>query len=338
MTVKVVSGFNNIDHDKWKSFVKVHPEGNAFQLPAMNRVFRSAQNYKPVVVACTDENGDVKGVMQGTRICNGKGLICNMTARVIVWGGPLAENDDPEYITLLLKAFTEQVKNDCVYCEIRNLEVLTPRQKELFTNSGFKYFPHLNILVNTEREEEDILKHLEPAKRRNVKKALKEGLKFGEIKSAEELHQAYDILKEVYKKTEVPLSDISLFESLFFKGKEDDLCRFYKVVSDGQMAGVMVTLVNNNSMYEWYVAGKEEFFSKRPNEFLVWNVMLEAKKQGLSFFDFGGAGKPDKEYGVRDFKKGFGGELIETGRFRRVFKKVPWLLGNTAIKMKKLFK
>ncbi len=338
MAVKVVSGFDNIDHDKWKSFVKAHPGGNAFQLPVMNRVFRSAYNYRPFVVACTDEDGDVKGIMQGTKICNGKGLICDMTARVIVWGGPLAEDDDPEYISLLLKTFSDLVKNDCVYCEIRNLKVPAPEQKELFKSSGFEYFPHLNILVNADRNEEDILNNFESSKRRNVKKALKEELEFGKIESIEELHKAYGILKKVYKKTEVPLSDISLFESLFLQGKEDDFCRFYKVTSDGQMAGVMVALVNNNSLYEWYVAGKEEFFSKRPNEFLVWNVILEAKKEGLTFFDFGGAGKPDKEYGVRNFKKGFGGELIETGRFRRVLKKVPWLIGNAAIRIKKHFK
>ena len=31
-------------------------------------------------------------------------------------------------------------------------------------------------------------------------------------------------------------------------------------------------------------------------------------------YDFGGAGKPDEEYGVRDFKAKFGGELVCYGR------------------------
>ncbi len=338
MAIKAVSGFDNIDRYKWDSFVKSHPYGNAFQLPVMNRVFLSARNYEPYVAACTNEDGNVKGIMQGVRICNGQGFMCTMTSRVIVWGGPLAENNDPQIVSMLLDTFNSLVKNDCVYCEIRNLEAPASEQKELFESAGFEYFAHLNILVNVQRDEDEILNDFKPAKRRNVKKALKEHLEFGEVETIEELREAYGILNEVYKKTEVPLSDVSLFESLFEQKDSENFCRFYKVSSNGNLAGVMVTLVNNNGLYEWYVACKEDLFAKRPNEFLVWNVILEARKQGLKFFDFGGAGKPDEKYGVRDFKKGFGGKVVETGRFRRVYRKLPWLLGNAAIKMKKHLK
>ena len=338
MAIKTITGIENLDVVKWENFVKGHPDGNAFQMPAMYRVFETALNYKPYVVACVTEDGDVKGVMQGVRICNGKGIFCKMSARVIVWGGPLAENDDPELISKLLKAFTELVKGEAVYCEIRNLRMLPDEQKQLFKRSGYEYFPHLNILVDLKKSEEELFKQLDSAKRRNVKKALKEGLEFGEISNVDEIEEAYSILKEVYRKTEIPLSDISLFMSLFRHKEDGGSCRFFKAGFKGEIIGVMVVLVNNSSMYEWYVGAKEEFFPKRPNEFLVWNVMMTAKQEGFRFFDFGGAGKPDKEYGVRNFKKGFGGEVIETGRFRRVFRKLPWILGNTAISLKKIMK
>ena len=35
---------------------------------------------------------------------------------------------------------------------------------------------------------------------------------------------------------------------------------------------------------------------------------------------FGGAGKPDKPYGVRDYKLKFGGQLVNWGRFEKVHK------------------
>ena len=335
MTVNSVTGIENIDIAKWEGFVKGHPAGNVFQMPAMHSVFLATYNYKPYVVACFNDRGDVKGIMQGVRICNGKGVFCKMSARVVVWGGPLADDDDPECLSLLFNAFNELVKKDAVYCEIRNLTVLSERKKQLFDSLGYSYFPYLNILVDLRKSEEYLLKQLEPAKRRNVKKGVREGLKFGEIKNEEELAEAYGILENVYRKTEVPLSDISLFRSLFKEMGKNGTCRFFKVEAGGKMAAVMVVLVNNASMYEWYVGAEAEFYSKRPNEFLVWNVMLAAKRKGLQFFDFGGAGRPDREYGVRNFKKGFGGEIIETGRFRKVFKKLPWLLGNAAIRLKR---
>jgi hypothetical protein len=336
--VKIVRGKENIDEAKWDRFVRSHPAGNAFQRPSMYRVFEETVNYTPYVAACLDDDGSVTGVLQGAGIRNGRGIIGRMTSRVIVWGGPLVQNDDSNCITSLLNAFTEMIRKDAVYCEIRNLEIPDENIKQFFSASGFSYFPHLNIVVNVERSEKDLLAKMDPAKRRNVKKALKKGLGFGVIKKEEEIDTVYDILKGVYGKTGLPLSGISLFKVLFRNTQPDGHCTFYKVESEGRMIGVMVVLANNNSLYEWYVGAKEQFYHMRPNEFLVWNVMLEAKKEGKHFFDFGGAGKPGEEYGVRNFKKGFGGEILETGRFRIVFKRLPWLIGNAAIRLKKVFK
>jgi len=335
---RIVRGKENIDEEKWDRFVRSHPAGNVFQRPVMHRVFEDTRNYMPYVAACVDEDGDVKGVLQGVRISNGRGPVRRMTSRVIVYGGPLVLNDDRNCISALLKAFTAMVRKDAVYCEIRNLEVPDENIKEIFSASGFRHFPHLNIVVNAGGTEKELLKKMDPPKRRNVKKALKKGLGFGIIKKEEEIDEVYSILKGVYSKTGLPLSDISLFKVLFRNMSSDGSCRFYKAESDGRMIGVMVVLVNNNSLYEWYVGAKEEIYNMRPNEFLVWNVMLEAQREGLQFFDFGGAGKPGEEYGVRNFKKGFGGDIIETGRFRIVFKRLPWLIGNAGIRLKKVFK
>ena len=38
-------------------------------------------------------------------------------------------------------------------------------------------------------------------------------------------------------------------------------------------------------------------------------------QHGYTTYDFGGAGKPDEEYGVRDFKAKFGGKLVHLGRY-----------------------
>ena len=47
---------------------------------------------------------------------------------------------------------------------------------------------------------------------------------------------------------------------------------------------------------------------------LTWGILEWGAKNGYSLYDFGGAGKPDEKYGVRDFKAKFGGELVNFGR------------------------
>ena len=337
MVNKIVFGIENIDISQWSGLIAAGSAGNAFQTPQMYKVFEATENYEPEVAGTLDAAGDLTGIILGVRICNGKGLMCRMSARVIVWGGPVVKDDDSEIAAVLLKEFAEKVKNSCVYCEVRNIYPPGEEFVQAFAHAGFSYKPHLNVIVDIRDKENILFKKLASAKRRNVKKAIKKGLVFDEVRNSIELKEAYNILKEVYDRTEVPLSDFSLFKAMYELLVPSGLCRIFKVTRGDEMIGMLAALVFNGRMYEWYVGSKKEFYNMRPNEFIVWEAFRYAKKEGLSYFDFGGAGKPGKKYGVRDFKKGFGGEIVETGRFRIVNKRLPWLMGNMAVGMKKLF-
>jgi lipid II:glycine glycyltransferase (peptidoglycan interpeptide bridge formation enzyme) len=53
---------------------------------------------------------------------------------------------------------------------------------------------------------------------------------------------------------------------------------------------------------------------------LTWHVLSWGVSNGYRLYDFGGAGKPGEDYGVRLFKAKFGGELVNFGRFVNVHK------------------
>jgi lipid II:glycine glycyltransferase (peptidoglycan interpeptide bridge formation enzyme) len=46
-----------------------------------------------------------------------------------------------------------------------------------------------------------------------------------------------------------------------------------------------------------------------------------------------GAGAPDQDYGVREFKARFGGELVNYGRFIRINNKFLFNLGKCGMKI-----
>jgi serine/alanine adding enzyme len=46
----------------------------------------------------------------------------------------------------------------------------------------------------------------------------------------------------------------------------------------------------------------------------VWQAITDGKASGCTTLDFGGAGRPDEPYGVRDFKAKYGGQLVDFGR------------------------
>ena len=69
------------------------------------------------------------------------------------------------------------------------------------------------------------------------------------------------------------------------------------------------------------------FKNIHPSSVTKYAGMKYACDNGYAVFDMMGAGKPDEEYGVRDFKAEFGGELVEHGRFLCVTKPLLYRIG-----------
>jgi lipid II:glycine glycyltransferase (peptidoglycan interpeptide bridge formation enzyme) len=78
-------------------------------------------------------------------------------------------------------------------------------------------------------------------------------------------------------------------------------------------------------VYGWYGGLNRAFSSYSPNEIMMWHILEWGAKNGYRCYDFGGAGKPDVEYGVRDFKAKFGGTQVSFGR--NVYVHKPFLMG-----------
>ena len=75
----------------------------------------------------------------------------------------------------------------------------------------------------------------------------------------------------------------------------------------------------NKVIYEWYVCGLDQDYKNiYPSVLATWAAIEYGLKNNLETFDFMGVGVPDKDYGVREFKSKFGGELVNFGRFGRI--------------------
>ena len=55
-----------------------------------------------------------------------------------------------------------------------------------------------------------------------------------------------------------------------------------------------------------------------PSEFLIWKTIEWCKENKISTFDLMGAGKPNEDYGVREFKKGFSPLFSNFGRLKKI--------------------
>ena len=83
----------NINKKKWSKFVFDHPNGHIFQTPEMYDVFKNTKNYHPILIAITDDNDEIIGILLSVIQQEYGGIFKGFSSRCVAWGGPLLKNN-----------------------------------------------------------------------------------------------------------------------------------------------------------------------------------------------------------------------------------------------------
>jgi serine/alanine adding enzyme len=313
MSVKIVQ---TLPEEEWRRFVDEHPAGNIFHTPEMFRVFARAKGYVPNLWAAVDGQGRSLALLLPVRVTLMDGLLHRFTTRAIAYGSVLcaAGSEGKQALAVLLQAYERELKGRALLTELRNLSDLNSLQVVLDEN-GFAYEEHLNYLIDLDRPAEEILQSIGKRTRKQIRKGLRDGLvHVGEATSRSELDHWYDTLQKTYNNVQVPLADRSLFEAAFDELHPKGMAKFLLAEIDGATAACSVELTYKHTVYGWYGGSDRAYSAFCPNEMLMWHILAWGADNGFRVYDFGGAGRPDEEYGVRDFKAKFGGDLVCFGR------------------------
>lgn len=305
-----------LDEQIWRSFVDEHPQGNIFHTPEMFRVFARTEGHKPVLWAAVSRDGRPLALLLPVEVTLMGGLFHQFTTRAIAYGSILCTPDaeGKEALIFLLETYKDEAQGAFLFTELRNLSDLGDLQPILNAHDFF-YEDHLNFLIDLARPVEDILQNIGKRTRKKIRKGLKDQtVKMGEVSNRTELTTWYDTLQKTYNNSQVPLADRSMFEAAFDELYPKGMARFLVAQVNGAIAACSIELPYKQTIYGWYGGSDREFSKFLPNEMLIWHILEWGAKHNYRVYDFGGAGKPDEEYGVRDFKAKFGGELVNFGR------------------------
>lgn len=316
--------------DQLEEFVLHHPNGNFFQSPAYYNFYKSLPAYEPILIISKDDSDNINGSFIAV-IQKEKGYLKGkLSTRCIVYGGPIVSDNNNEITDLLLKELINIVSNKSIYIEFRNLFDLS-KSKAVFERNGFKYKEHFNFIIEIGSSEENF-KKLNENRRRQIKKSLKTRVELVSAKEMSEVKDFYLILNKLYKeKVKKPLPDFSFFEKFF---SSPNLGKYFLVKFNNKIIGGIMCPIFKDTIYEWYVCGLDsDFKDQSPSVMATWAPIEYAAKNGLKYFDFLGAGSADSEYGVREFKSKFGGNLVNYGRYIRVNKPVLYLIGKVGVKV-----
>lgn len=305
-----------LEEKRWREFVDSHEQGNIFHTPDMFDVFSRAKGYRPTLWAVVSDDERILALLLPVQITVLGQLLRRLSTRSVVFGSVLDVNGEEgaEALKLLLQTYVRQANGESLFTELRNLSDMDSDQPTLREN-GFGYEDHLNFLINLARSPEQILNSIGPRTRKVIRRGLRAAnVVVEEITEIQDVGACYDLLKKTYDTANVPLADPSLFRAAFELLHPRGMIRFTLARIGTTPVATSVELLYKGTMYGWYGGVDRSYGEYAPNEILTWHILEWGAQNGYEVYDFGGAGKPNENYGVRDFKAKFGGDLVNFGR------------------------
>ncbi|MDO8639344.1 MAG: peptidoglycan bridge formation glycyltransferase FemA/FemB family protein, partial [bacterium] len=163
--------------------------------------------------------------------------------------------------------------------------------------------------------EEELLVQMRKTTRYEIKKALKENIKIIKETNPSDIKKFYDLQIETSKRQKfVPFSYKFLYEQ-FKVFSENGNALLYKAEFEKKLlAQAFVIFYGKEAVYH-YGASTDEG-RRHPGAYLIqWEAIKEAKKRGITRYNFWGVAPLDKTdhrfAGLSLFKRGFGGEDFE---------------------------
>jgi serine/alanine adding enzyme len=327
---------DQISSKEWNEFVRAHPQGNIFQTQSLFDVYSATENYHPVMTSLTNsKTGDVVGILSGVTISEMKGIASKISSHAVVQGGPLTVDLDKVNIAnRLVQEFDKKVRRKAIYSEIRNMWEVMYLNDNL---NSYSFEDHLDFLIDLEQTMDSLWGGLSKSRRKNINKAKELGIYIEEMTDIGRMDTFYNLIKETYDDVGIPCAPRSLFLNAFSQLAPKGFAKFFLAFHSNDCIGARAVLTYNGMIYDWYAGASKFAQSYNPNDHLVWHILKWGMDNGYSIFDFGGAGDPNKPYGPREFKRRFGGKMVNYGRYVRVYSPVKLKLARTGLKMYQTF-
>ena len=327
----------DVDRNSWNDFV------SSFDGPAILQSFewgelKSKHGWLPIRLAIED-NGKIVAAIQ---ILKRKIPYINYSM-FYAPRGPVLDCANIMAFDFLLEAVeVEAHKHNAISFKI-DPQVFEndERVKNLLKSRGFRYKkqnvqPRTTIIVNLEKDLEELLLTFEEKTRYNIRLSGKKGVMVKEASDDRGVDEFYEIYKETAKRNNFLIHPKSYYKNiktcLVDRGLANIFIAYHR---DIPIAGVFTFNFGSRS---WYMYGASLNSSRNimPNHALHWHIIKWAKEKGFKNYDlFGIPSNPTQTHplwGVYRFKKGFNGDLIKyIGVYDLVYKPLLYALIENGI-------
>jgi lipid II:glycine glycyltransferase (peptidoglycan interpeptide bridge formation enzyme) len=309
--------------EKWNDFVDSNIRSSVFQRHEMCDVYSKTKNMEGIRLAVSDEHGKILACMV-IRL-ESKKFLKPLTSVSIIENAPLYEDSEQgkKAAEFIIRHYGRFIRRKALYSNVkidRNSFL-----EKLYESEGYEKTACLNFEIRLDRDPEKVFMQIHKSRRKNIRKTAKLGIDIIDSNESS-LPDFYSLLKETYSKLGLLVPDISFFYAAFELMQPN--VKMFLARYKGEFIAGRIEIVYRKKIFDWYAGASSLHLNLFPNDAMVWHVLEYGCKNGCELFDFGGAGVADEEYGVREFKKRFGGQLVEYSSFKKIHRPVIANLGS----------
>lgn len=296
-----------ISKEEWSGFLTSHPEANFLQSWEWGEFHEKLGHVISRIGFFEEEK--LIGIMLSVVERAKRGTYLTVPA------GPIIDWDNEHAVSAFKQVVINLAKeNNCAFVRVRPQLQSTDFSKDLFRKMGFKKSPmHLHAELTNQlditRSEDELLAQMRKATRYEIKKALKLGVIIKTSPDPKDIQEFYDLQLVTAKRHGfVPFSQ-KFLESQFEVFSRSGHAVLYSAYFEKKLlAQAFIIFYGNEAVYHYGASTQDG--REYPGAYLIqWEAILEAKKRGITRYNFWGVADDPKHRfaNLSMFKRGFGG-------------------------------
>lgn len=316
--MQLITSISDISISTWSSFVQNHPNGTLFHTPEYYEVFRDEKYAKSFLFAVINNEHEIEAISVIVIHREKNTFTGYFSRRAIAMAPPICKNNNERTLHFLLKEQIIFLRNKAIYYEIRNCR--ESNYNVVFKENLFRIYHHLNNVIDLSVDFMSLSKKIISTARGKARKAIRKQVQVRIVDYKKEINAVYNVMDMLYRDLHVPHLPKTVYKNGLVKLLESQNLVIFGAYLDDKLISTMLLILYKNEAYSWYMGSLKQYKSYSANDLLVIETLRYAKEFGITQYNWGGAGVPGKEYGVRNFKEKFGGETIQEFRYVKVFK------------------
>jgi len=264
------------------------------------------------------------GLFQGEKLA-GVGQLIKISAKRATYcecpGGPIIDWENHSAVTSFFAAIRTVARQEkTVFVRIRPNVLKTPASLAQLKQVGLIKAPmHLHAettwVLDLSPSAAELLQAMRKTTRYSIKKALQLGVEVVQSVAEEDVQTLFNLQLQVAQRRHfAPFSQRYLLTQ-FQTFKADNQIQLFKVSYKGKVLAIAFILFYAQEAVYHYAGSSDEVKFIPASFALQWQAILEAKRRGLSRYNFWGIANTDNPRhrfaGVTLFKKGFGGYRVD---------------------------